>query len=155
MKKLLKVVGFSVLFFLVLIVSIGLYSLHKSSTFDDFLLMTDTAVDKISSIELAALYNVDSIYADRNYRRKVVVVSGPVLDFTWNEDLFFVVLNGMWTQRNIKCQIQDRQVQEVLSNLRRGEFTMVAGTVVGLIDDTITEVYMIDCLASIDEWTQK
>ena len=41
MKKLLKVVGFSVLFFLVLIVSIGLYSLHKSSTFDDFLLMTD------------------------------------------------------------------------------------------------------------------
>ena len=91
--------------------------------------MTDSATENLMALDLAIAYNNNRFSADLRFKQKIVTVSGHITEFIDSDGMFLVVLDGMFAQRNVVCQIQERQVAEARSKLRRGQVAMVVGTV--------------------------
>jgi len=94
----------------------------------------------ITALELTSAYIANEVRADRDYRDKMVEVTGIILDIKQSlGDGVFVVLEGSEKFRAVQCYVND---EEQVMQLNKG----MKVTFTGRCDGLMTNAIILDCI---------
>lgn len=101
-------------------------------------------ITKISSVQLVKEYNENEVNADKNYKGKLIIITGKInsIDVTLNTPYVRLSDGEQFSFKNVSCKIKNEEQRNKSASLQKDQSVTMIGKVTG---STLGSPYIDDC----------